>query len=80
MGVCIQMRMTPQFLLIMMLIFVERLVLMLWYYLICLLRKHAVFVVTSSITGNLSELWLTCHCIVSFKASEMPGNHLQNFL
>ena len=79
-GVCIQMPMTHQFLLIMMLIFVESLVLMLWYYLICLLREHAVFAVTSSLTGNMSELWLTCHCIISFKASEIPGNHLLNFL
>lgn len=72
------MPMTHQFLLIMMLIFVERLVLMLWYYLICLLREHAVFDVTSSLRGNLSELWLTCHS-VGFKASEIPGNHLLNF-
>ena len=73
------MPMTHQFLLIMMLIFVERLVLMLCYYLICHLREHAVFAVTSSLKGNLSELWLTCQCIVSFKASEISGKHLLNF-
>jgi len=73
------MPMTHQFLLIMLLIFVERLVLMLWYYLISLLRVRAVFAVTSSLTGNLSELWLTFHCIVSFKTNEIPGNHLLNF-